>query len=874
MSNQFPALPIDDVLPLVREGLAAHPRAVLQAPPGAGKTTRVPLALLDEPWVGGRRIIMLEPRRLAARAAATFMARLLGDTIGGTVGYRVRLDSRTGPRTRIEVVTEGVLTRMLQDDPSLADAAVVIFDEFHERSLHADVGLALALQAQALLRPDLRILVMSATLDAAAVTALLDEAPLIRSEGRAHPVETVHLAARPAGRIEDAAAAATLRALDRHDGDVLVFLPGAAEIRRTAERVAERLAGSLLARQTAVLPLFGDLPQDAQDRAIASAPDGSRKVVLATAIAETSLTIEGVRTVVDSGLMRVPRFSPRTGMTRLVTVPVSRASADQRRGRAGRLGPGTCYRLWTEADHAGLLAHRPPEILEADLAPLALELAAWGVADPAELRWIDPPPAAAFGQARELLTDLDALDADGRITTHGRSMARLAMHPRLANMLLRATSPTPATTPAASSSTPAADGPVAHLACELAALLAERDVLRPQPGVGDEHGAAAADPDVRLRLPLLRGGGRSAHTPVRGHVVDRAALRRAAAEAGHWRRRLGLRGGHGTAAEGSADDRAGLLLAFAYPDRIGQARGGRGRYVLRNGRGAAVDPRHALAGEEFIVAAEVGGHGRDSRVFLGAPLARADLERHFAEHIANRLEVDWDRGSGALRARQLRRLGALVLGEGAAGIPAGAGLPGALLDVVRAEGPDVLEWSREAHRLRERLAFLHRHAPGEWPDVSDAALLATLEAWLLPWLESATGGDALRRVDPAEALLAWVGWAQRSRVDELAPTHVQVPSGSRIAIDYSDPDSPVLAVRLQELFGQAATPTVMAGRVPLTLHLLSPAQRPVQVTRDLASFWRNAYFDVRRDLRGRYPKHYWPDDPLEAEPTRRTRPRR
>jgi ATP-dependent helicase HrpB len=828
-------LPIDDVLPALRAALDAGTRAVLQAPPGAGKTTRVPLALLRAPWLEGRRIVMLEPRRLATRAAAGYQARLLGEAVGETVGYRVRLDSRVGPRTRIEVVTEGVLTRMMQDDPSLDDVGIVIFDEFHERSLHADLGLALCLQSQSLLRPDLRVLVMSATLDVAAAAALLDDAPVIRSEGSAYDVDTVYLPRRVDGFIEPAVASTVRRALRDHDGDVLVFLPGAAEIRRTAALLADNTP------DTRVLQLFGDLPQDEQDRAIAPSPPGSRKVVLATSIAETSLTIEGVRIVVDSGVMRVPRFSPRTGMTRLATVPVSRAAADQRRGRAGRLGPGVCYRLWTEGDHAGLIEHRPAEILEADLAPLALELAAWG-SDASELRWIDPPPAASLAQARELLHELDAIDDAGAITPHGRELASVALHPRLAHMLVRATSLD-----------------LGSLACDLAALLAERDVLRAHDGT--------ADPDLRLRLPLMRGE----RAGVLGHSIDRGTLQRAQNEARLWRRHApGAPSQH----TGADDDRAGLLLAFAYPDRIAQQRGGRGRFLLRNGRGAMMDAHHALAGEDMLVVADVGGHGRDSRIFLAAPITRADVEHHFATHIETTQSVTWDDVASAIVARETRRLGALVLGENPLrNVPRDV-LADALIAGVRDRGLGVLNWMSETERLRQRLAFLHAHAPADWPDVSDEALLASLDVWIAPFLNIAPGADAgdatraLRAIVTGDALISLVGWDRRVLVDRLAPTHVDVPSGSRIAIDYADPTTPVLAVRLQEMFGQADTPRIADGRVPLTLHLLSPARRPVQVTRDLASFWQNAYFDVRRDMRGRYPKHYWPEDPLQAVPTR------
>ncbi|HSJ05766.1 MAG TPA: ATP-dependent helicase HrpB [Longimicrobiales bacterium] len=842
-------LPIEGVLPELLDRLATGRCAVLQAPPGAGKTTRVPLALLGAPWLAGR-IIMLEPRRLAARAAAAYMARLLGESVGRTVGYRIRLDTRVGPETRIEVVTEGVLTRILQHDPALEAYGAVLFDEFHERSLHADLGLALTLDVQSALRPDLRILVMSATLDSDAVAEVLGSAPVVRSEGRSYPVETTYLPTRLQAPMEATVARTIRRALDDGDGDILAFLPGAAEIRRTARHLEE--IG--IPPGTGVVPLYGDLPQAEQDRAIAPSPPGRRKIVLATSIAETSLTIEGIRIVVDSGLMRVPRFSPRTGMTRLATVAVSRAAADQRRGRAGRTGPGVCQRLWTEAEHAGLLAQRPPEIADADLAPLALELAAWGVVDPGMLRWTDAPPAAAYGQARELLRDLDALDGGGRITDHGRRMAGLPAHPRLAHMLLSAESL------AASDVPPEEDSgrtSFTRLACDLAALLGERDVLRSAGG--------PADPDLRLRLPLLRG---SSEVPPPGLYPDRGALHRARSEARRWRRRLGVAGAADTA--GDADEVAGALLALAYPDRIGQRRGGRGRFRLRNGRGAALDGQHNLAREEFIVAAEVGGHGRDSRVFLAAPIDRTSVEGIFAPHTETRTDVRWDSASGSIRAVATRRLGALTLAESPVANAAPDVIATACLDAVRREGLGILAWTPNAELLRQRLAFLHATAPGDWPDVSDEGLMATLETWLLPFM--GTDSKALRRIDPAEALLALAGWDRRADIDRLAPTHLEVPSGSRRAIDYSDTAAPVLAVRLQEMFGLDDTPRIAGGLVPLTLHLLSPAQRPVQVTRDLASFWRNAYFDVRRDLRGRYPRHYWPENPLEARPTHRTRP--
>ncbi|HEX9938334.1 MAG TPA: ATP-dependent helicase HrpB, partial [Longimicrobium sp.] len=759
---------------------------------------------------------------------------LLGERVGDTVGFRIRMETRVGPSTRIEVVTEGVLTRMLQHDPGLEGVGLVIFDEFHERSLHADLGLALTLQTRAILRDDLRVLVMSATLDGAPIAALLGDAATVTSEGRVHPVETRWLPRKAEGRMEPVAARAVRSALDAEDGDVLVFLPGAGEIRR----VEEMLAADGIPSNTRVMPLFGNLPQPAQDEAIRPSPPGRRKVVLATSIAETSLTIEGVRVVVDSGLMRVPRFSPRTGMTRLETVAVSRASADQRRGRAGRLGPGICLRLWTEAEDAALQPFRPPEILEADLAPLALELAMWGVADPSGLQWLDPPPAAAFGQARELLAGLAALDAAGAVTPHGRRMAALPLHPRLAHMLLRGK-----------------EMRLGATACDLAALLAERDILR---GEG-----RAPDADVRLRLAALRrerGPG--------GYSVDHAALHRVIAEAKELRRHLGA------PAADADDDAAGVLLALAYPDRIAQRRpGGGARYLLRNGRGAAFPEPQSLSGQPWLVAAELDDAGREGRIMIAAPVELAHVERHFAHQVVTEESVAWDDAAGAVRARRVERLGAIILREAPLADPDPQRIADALVDAVRREGVGSLPWSKAAAQLRERIGFLHHH-DATFPDVSDGALAEGMHEWLGPHLYGMRKMDEVRRIDLVVVLEGMLGWEQRRLLDDWAPTHLDVPSGSRIPVDYADAAAPVLAVRLQEVFGWTETPRIAGGRVPLTLHLLSPAHRPVQVTRDLASFWRTGYFDVKKDLKGRYPKHYWPDDPLVAEATARARPRR
>lgn len=827
------SLPIDSSLPALRDACMAARNVVLEAPPGAGKTTRVPLALLPEPWCA-ERIVMLEPRRIAARAAARYMASQIREEVGETVGYRVRLDTRVSARTRIEVVTEGVLTRMLQDDPSLEGISVVIFDEFHERSLHADLGLALTLDTQQVLRPDLRVLIMSATLEDERVAKLLHGAPVVRSTGRSFPVEVHYTARRPEPRAVESSVAATVReALHQSDGDVLVFLPGAREIRRVNALLAPpECAGS---SDLAIIPLHGSLPPAEQDRALRPDPAGRRKVVLATSVAETSLTIDGVRIVVDSGLSRVPRFSPRTGMTRLETIRAARSSTEQRAGRAGRTAPGVAYRLWSTAEQGALAAEPTPEILEADLAALMLTLATLGVRDPTTLRWLDPPPPAAQAQARDLLEQLGALDQAGTVTPHGRAMAALPLHPRLAHMLLRAR-----------------DLHAVGVAADLAALLEERDVLR---GSG-----MPPDADVRLRLELLRE--RSFPSSWRGYPVSREGVHRVRAEASQLRRMV-----RGKSGEGDVE-RAGLLLAFAYPDRIAQARGGTGRFLLRNGRGAGLQSGQSLANQSWIVAAELDDVGSDSRILLAAPLEEADLNTHFGEQIRIEETVTWDSASDAVQARRRARLGALVLSDTAVRDPDADLIRTALLDAMRGDGPAALPWSDASRRLQQRMLFLRRLHP-TWPDVSDTALMSQLNDWLGPRLTGIRRRSDLAEVDLNDALLELIDWRQREILERDAPTHITVPTGSRIPIDYSDPAAPVLAVRLQELFGSATTPAIAGGRVPLTLHLLSPAQRPVQVTRDLAGFWRTSYFDVRKDMRGRYPKHYWPENPLEAEPTRK-----
>ncbi|MEO5826267.1 MAG: ATP-dependent helicase HrpB [Gemmatimonadales bacterium] len=819
------ALPIDSVIPELLDALGASTAAVLEAPPGAGKTTRVPLALLAAPWLGDRRIVMLEPRRLAARAAARRMATTLGEDVGQRVGYRVRGDSRVSSATQIEVVTEGVLTRMIQRDPALESVGIVIFDEFHERSIHADVGLALCLATQDLLRPDLRILVMSATIDGGAAARLLGDAVVVRSEGRAFPVETQYRAP-PSGVGTVPHVVRVVRdALLEDTGSVLVFLSGAGEIGRVAGLLAPRLPADVSLHQ-----LFGAMSPAAQDRAIVPAPTGQRKVVLATNVAETSLTIEGISVVVDGGWMRIPRFSPRTGMTRLETVRVSRASADQRRGRAGRTMSGTCHRCWSAAEDSGLLPFTRAEMVDADLTPLVLDLVAAGFPDPAALRWLDVPPAAAVAEARQLLAQLGALDSGGRITSHGTAMAGLGTHPRLAHMLLTARNDSPAS---------------AARAATIAAILDDRDPMR-----GD---GGPPEVDLSLRVEVLER--RDFASSSFGDEGLLARLRDAARE---WRRRLGV----GNPTVGSAAD-IGSLLAMAYPDRVAQQRGGPGRFLLRNGRGASIDPRDPMARQPWIVAAGVEDAGVDARITLAASLDPASLDACIRAQGETVTTTSWDAEQGAVRTRRRTTLGALVLSDVVVPSSDPAAVQSALVGAINDLGVATLPWEGPAGRVRSRIRFVAVHFPG-WPDLSDEVLGVTLADWLAPRLEGINRLDAIAPARLTAALLELLTWEQRRSLDDLAPDRVAVPSGSKLEVDYSDPAAPFLAVRLQEVFGWTATPRIANGRCPLVLHLLSPGYRPVQVTRDLASFWANGYFDVRRDMRGRYPKHAWPDDPLTA----------
>ncbi|HYD27003.1 ATP-dependent helicase HrpB [Brevundimonas sp.] len=804
-------LPIHAVLEPLKAALAAAPAAVLAAPPGAGKTTVVPLALLDQPWLPGGRILVLEPRRLAARAAAERMAATLGQQTGDTVGYRTRLQSRIGPKTRIEVITEGVFTRMILDDPGLDGVGAVLFDEFHERSLDADLGLALTRESQGLLREDLRLLVMSATLDIAGVSSLLGDAPVIEAEGRMFPVETRYLGRNPAERFEDAMARAVLLALGEETGSVLAFLPGQGEIHRTAQRLAERLRDPAVD----VVPLYGALDKAVQDRAIEPASPGRRKVVLATSVAETSLTIEGVRVVIDGGLSRVPRFEPSSGLTRLATVRVSRSSAEQRRGRAGRTEPGVCYRLRDEEQTRGLVPHQRPEILEADLTAFALDLARWGARSTDGLALLDQPPAGAFAEARKVLQRLGALDNTGGLTGHGRRLTRIALPPRLAHMAAAA-----------------GDAGAAALGARIAAVLSE-------PGLG------GTDPDLRERL--------------RGLERDRSQRARDALKlADRWTRAAG--GGQG------GEPEPGAVLAEAFPERVARARGKPGEFLLASGRGAFLDPTDLLAREPWLAVAELGGGGARDRIRLAAPLDPAALEHRI--EIEDRLTRE---PSGRMVLKRIRRLGAIVVDERIAGTPDRAQVTAALQAEVDRDGLEALRWGERASALRARLAFLRTLDEG-WPDVSDEALLTARETWLWPLLEGVQSLDAIPDAALEQGVRALIPWDRQRALDALAPARLDTPLGSA-AIDYAAEGGPRVDIRVQELFGVTAHPTVAGGRVPLTLSLLSPARRPVQVTKDLPGFWKGSWAAVRAEMRGRYPRHPWPEDPTQAEPTTRARPR-
>jgi ATP-dependent helicase HrpB len=816
-------LPIDAILDELRETLTAHTSAVLVAPPGAGKTTRVPLALMDESWLQGRSILVLEPRRIAARAAAERMAHSLSEAVGGRIGLRARMVSKSGPKTRIEVVTEGVFTRMILDDPELSGVGAVLFDEFHERSLDADLGLALALDCQRCLRVDLRILPMSATLDGARVAQLLGDAPVISSEGRAFPVETRYLDRDANARIEDQMADALMRALRAECGSVLAFLPGQGEIRRVEERLKDRISDPTIV----LAPLYGAMDMKAQDLALEPVPKGLRKVVLATSIAETSITIEGVRVVIDSGLARVPRFEPDVGVTRLETVRVSRAAADQRRGRAGRTEPGVCYRLWDEAQTQSLPAFAEPEIRSADLAAMLLDCAEWGTSDPLSLSWIDPPSAPAIDAAREELTKLEALDAEGRITAVGRRLRSLPLPPRLARMAISATQ-------------------LGHAqeAAEIAAVIVER-------------GLGGNDVDLAHRLDGFR----------RDRSRRASDMRKLA---GGWARMASA----GRSAQGPREDMSiARLLALAFPERIGKARGAPSQFLLANGRGANLDAAHPLARSPFLVAAELSGSAASTRILLAAAANEEDILAATGKRIRERDEIEFDQAAAALRSRRVRRLDAIVLANEPRTVMASEETARILAEGIAKLGLSRLPWSKAHCQLRDRVGFLRTTGEDEWPDLTDATLAKTVAEWLAPFLANKTKLSEIGAEDLSAALDALLPWNLKRRLEEEAPTHFQAPTGNRHAIDYETAGVPALHIRVQELFGLTQHPSIANGKLPLTLHLLSPAHRPIQITRDLPGFWKGSWAAVRAEMKGRYPRHPWPDDPASAAPTARAKPR-
>jgi len=816
-------LPIDAVLPELRDALAAHASAVLVAPPGAGKTTRVPLALLDESWLGGRKILVLEPRRIAARAAAERMAHTLSETVGKRIGLRARMVSKSGPKTKVEVVTEGVFTRMILDDPELSGIGAVLFDEFHERSLDADLGLALALDCQRGLRDDLRIMPMSATLDGARVAQLLGHAPVIESVGRAFPVETRYLGRSDNARIEDQMADAVMRALRTESGSILAFLPGQVEIRRTLERLKERISDPAVV----LAPLFGAMDREAQDLALEPASKPQRKIVLATSIAETSITIEGVRVVIDSGLARVPRFEPDVGVTRLETVRVSRAAADQRRGRAGRTEPGVCFRLWDEPQTQSLPAYPEPEIRSADLAALLLDCAEWGTADPRQLSWIDPPAAAAIDAAREELTELEALDGHGRITVSGKRLRSLPLPPRLSRMVIVA-----------------AGLSHAEEAAEIAAIMVER-------------GLGGNDPDLAHRLENFH----------RDRSRRASEMRRLAAG---WARMASL---EGSAREPHQEMSIARMLALAFPEHIGKARGAPGQFLLANGRGANLDAAHPLARSPFLVAAELSGSAASTRILLAAAADEADVSAAAGKRIRETDEIEFDQSLSALRSRRVRRLDAIVLANEPLPVMPNEETARLLADGITKLGLGRLPWSKAQIQFRQRVGFLRAAGGEEWPDLADEALAKTAGEWLAPYLNGKTKLSEIGADDLGAALDALLPWTLKRRLEEEAPTHFEAPTGNRHAIDYETAGAPALHIRVQELFGLTHHPSIAGGKLPLTLHLLSPAHRPLQITRDLPGFWNGSWAAVKAEMKGRYPRHPWPDDPASAVPTSRAKPR-
>ncbi|MEN8147590.1 MAG: ATP-dependent helicase HrpB [Campylobacterota bacterium] len=832
-------LPIHQAIPQIISTLNESNRLVLQAPPGAGKTTAVPIALLDETWLQDRQIIMLEPRRLAARNAAARMAELLGEKVGERVGYQIRADRCVGAKTKIIVVTEGILTRMLQGDPALEKTALVIFDEFHERNLHGDLALALSLQSQELLRDDLKIMVMSATLNTEAIAKLLDDAPVITSEGRSFPVENIYLSSKTPHpspmQLSGLVSKIVGDVIRSESGSILIFLPGVREIKNVESKLRETLKES----DMLIAPLYGDMSKQAQDAAIRPGREGKRKIVLATNIAETSLTIEGITVVIDSGLQRVSTFNSGSGMNRLHTIAISQDSATQRSGRAGRLSPGKCYRIWHE--HRQLSRHSAPEILTSDLTPMMLELANWGVDDVDELQWLDLPAASAVKHARDLLNGLGALE-ETTITGHGKAMLALGTHPRLAHMIIKASSLG-----------------YGETACLIAALLSEKEIFT---------GSARHAADLSQRVTAIE----ERHS---GNHVDRNAVKRVLTTASLFRKKLN----RSDAPQKSHTDMVGVILGFAYPDRIAKCRGIKNsRYILSGGKGAKLNMEDDLFGESFLVIADLDAAQTDARVYSAASISEAQIEEHFGELITRERLTRWNDETERVEAREIIKLGAVTLDEQPVQNIGSADITAALLGAIRERGLEALTWSKEALGLRQRVDFLNYHKEstniiGELPDMSNTWLLEHLDAWLLPHLNGVKSFKACQKLNTHPMLLSLLTWEQQQRIDTLAPAKLKVPSGSNIILNYENPASPVLAVRLQELFGMLETPLLINGAVTITVELLSPAHRPMQVTKDLKSFWENTYNEVKKELRGKYKKHYWPDDPLTAQATSKTKKR-
>ncbi len=829
---QLPHLPICHIIPELKNALSGS-SAVLAAPPGSGKTTIVPLLLLDEGWLADNRILILEPRRLAVRAAAGRMASLLGERVGQTIGYQIRFDRKISRSTRIEVLTEGILTRRIQDDAGLNGVGLIIFDEFHERSLHADLALALCLDL-CQVRDDLRLLVMSATLDTAPVSRLLGKVPVITGEGQAHEVRTEYLQRPATGRISDITTLGVRRVVREQQGDVLVFLPGTGEIKE----VHRQLGSDPGLRDILVLPLFGDLSQEAQDRAILADPGGRRRVILATSIAETSLTIEGVGCVVDSGWSRRLRFDPGNGLSRLLTLRVSQAAANQRSGRAGRLGPGYCLRLWTREEQQGLVPFHPPEILAADLASLALELALWGVGDPSLLLWLDPPRSGPYRQARELLHSLKAVNDSGGITDIGRQLAALPIHPRLGYMLLMAQK--------------------MHqvpLACDIAAILSERDNARRDVG--------NCSVDIRLRLSLLQAWREKGAEAVSSQGGDPALCRRIDLASRQWLKLLaGKSSPHNP-------DTIGDLLVSAYPDRIARRRQGeRGRFILATGRGVVLSPVDPLSASDYLVVPQLDAGKKEGKIFLAESLDISVLKNHHGDLFSASRLVCWDAASARVIATRRLNLGEIVIEESSLTDMDSGEISRAMLAGIRQMGIECLPWDRESRQFQVRVGCLRGWQPEmAWPDLSDKELLRDL-GWLEPYLVGLNTAELLKKMSMQKILESMLGWEMRQKLARDAPISITVPSGAKIRIEYSTEGSPRIAVRIQEMFGQFETPAICAGKIPLLLHLLSPARRPIQITADLAGFWQHGYPEVKKELKGRYPKHFWPDDPLAAEATR------